>query len=105
VEHPDIVKVDLTGGTPTGQAIGALAGKGVKHYCAELGGNAPVLVFDDFDIDQAVNGVAFGAFVASGQTCVSAKRILVQETIYDEFVDKLVAKTQKIKLGDPQVNL
>jgi len=102
VEHPSIAKVDLTGGTPTGQTIGALAGRGVKHYCAELGGNAPVLVFDDFDIDASVNGVAFAAFVASGQTCVSAKRILIQETIFDEFVAKLTAKANGIRLGAPQ---
>lgn len=101
-EHPDVAKIDLTGGTPTGQTIGAIAGQGVKHYCAELGGSAPVLVFDDFDVDTSVNGVAFASFVASGQTCVSAKRILVQESIYEEFVAKLVAKTAKIGLGDPQ---
>ena len=53
-------------------------GPNVAHYCAELGGNCPVSVFADCDLDEAVNGVAFGAFVASGQTCVSAKRILVQ---------------------------
>ena len=102
-EHPDVAKIDLTGGTPTGQAIGSIAGRGVKHYCAELGGNAPVLVFDDFDVDTSVNGVTFGSMVASGQTCVSAKRILVQETIYEEFVSKLVDKVSKIKLGDPQL--
>jgi len=102
VSHPSVAKVDLTGGTPTGQIIGSLAGQGVKHYCAELGGNAPVLVFDDFDIEATVNGVAFAAFVAAGQTCVSAKRILIQETIFEEFVSRLVAKVNKIRLGNPQ---
>lgn len=77
--HDDVSKVDFTGGTSTGQAIGGLVGPQVKHYCAELGGNCPVVVFDDCDLEEAVNGVAFGAYVASGQTCVSAKRILVQD--------------------------
>ena len=101
VEHPHVAKVDFTGGTAAGRVIGALAGAQVKHYCAELGGNAPVLVFDDADIDEAVNGVAFAAFVASGQTCVSAKRILVHQPIFDAFVARLVAKTNGLRLGAP----
>jgi acyl-CoA reductase-like NAD-dependent aldehyde dehydrogenase len=102
--HPDMVKLDLTGGTSTGHIIGEGAGKAVKHFTAELGGNAPVLVFEDAPgdtIDRAVNGVAFAAFVASGQTCVSAKRILVQRSVYDEFVAKLVAKVNGLQLLDP----
>ena len=101
-EHDDVVKIDFTGGTAAGKAIGALAGAKVKHYCAELGGNAPVIVFDDCaDIDEAVNGVAFAAFVASGQTCVSAKRILIQESIFDQFGAKFVKKVNGLKLGPP----
>lgn len=101
VEHPDVVKIDFTGGTAAGRTIGALAGAQVKHYCAELGGNAPVLIFDDADLDEAVNGVAFAAFVASGQTCVSAKRILVHAPIADAFERKLVAKANGLRLGPP----
>lgn len=101
VEHPDVAKIDFTGGTAAGRAIGALAGAQVKHYCAELGGNAPVLVFEDADLDEAVNGVTFAAFVASGQTCVSAKRILVQASIFDAFQAKLAAKVSGLKLGPP----
>lgn len=101
-EHPDVVKVDFTGGTATGYAIGQSVGKSAKHYTAELGGNAAVMVFDDCSsVDVAVNGVAFAAFVASGQTCVSAKRILVQASIFDEFVSKLVAKADGLRLLDP----
>jgi len=85
--HPAIAKVDLTGGNVTGRILGEAAGKSVKRFTAELGGNAPVIVFADApSIDAAVNGVAFAAFVASGQTCVSAKRIIIAEEIYDEFV-------------------
>eukprot|EP00939_MAST-03C_sp_MAST-3C-sp1_P001115 g1115.t1 len=100
--HPDMVKLDLTGGTATGYKIGAAAGAQAKHFTAELGGNAAVLVFDDCaSVDTAVNGVTFAAFVASGQTCVSAKRILVHETIYDEFVSKIVSKVDQLRLWDP----
>jgi len=101
-EHPDIVKLDLTGGTETGYRIGEAAGRMAKHYTAELGGNAAVMVFDDCPgVQEAVNGVAFAAFVASGQTCVSAKRILVQETIFEQFVSKLVDKVNNLRLLDP----
>ena len=101
VEHPDVAKIDFTGGTDAGRVIGALAGAQVKHYCAELGGNAPVLVFEDADLEEAVNGVAFAAFVASGQTCVSAKRILVHERVFDAFQRELVAKADGLRLGPP----
>lgn len=101
-EHPDIAKLDFTGGTATGKAIGAAVGANVKHYCAELGGNCPVIVFADCDVTEAVNGVAFGAFVASGQTCVSAKRILVEESIFEDFVARLVHKAAHLRLGDPR---
>lgn len=100
--HPDMVKLDLTGGTETGYKIGAAAGAQAKRMTAELGGNAAVVVFDDCSsVDNAVNGVAFAAFVASGQTCVSAKRILVHASIYDEFVEKLVEKANSLRLLDP----
>ncbi len=67
----------------------------------ELGGKTPVMVFYDFDLDQAVNYAAFGAFIGAGQTCVCANRHLVQETIYDAFVEKLAAKAERLRIGDP----
>ena len=67
----------------------------------ELGGKTPVMVFDDFDVDRAVNYAAFGAFIGAGQTCVCASRHIVQASIYDEFVEKLKTKTQTIRIGDP----
>lgn len=100
-EHPGIAKLDLTGGTETGMLAAAAASKNLARVCMELGGNAPVVVFDDADLDQAVNGVAFGAFVASGQTCISAKRILVQHGLMPAFREKLVAKAKGLVLGDP----
>jgi acyl-CoA reductase-like NAD-dependent aldehyde dehydrogenase len=101
-EHPDVVKLDLTGGTETGYRIGEAAGRQAKHFTAELGGNAAVMVFADCkSVDVAVNGVAFAAYVASGQTCVSAKRILIQDSIFDEFVQKLVEKANALRMTDP----
>lgn len=106
VQHPLIERVDFTGGTDTGQRIArAMADSGkVKPYCAELGGNAPVLVFDDVrSVEEAVDGVAFAAFVASGQTCVSAKRILVQTGCMKEFSERLAAKVNSLRLGEPML--
>jgi len=100
-EHPGIAKLDMTGGTETGALAAASASRNLAYVTTELGGNAPVIVFDDAHLEQSVNGVAFGAFVASGQTCISAKRVLVHEAIYDTFRDKLVAKAAAITLGDP----
>jgi len=100
-EHPGIDKLVLTGGTEAGHIAGALAGRNFVGQTLELGGKTPVLVFDDYDVDQAVNYAAFGAFVAAGQTCVCASRHIVQRTIYDEFVEKLAVKTRSIRLGDP----
>ena len=100
-EHPGLAKIVLTGGTEAGRIVGGLAGRNFARQILELGGKSPVLVFDDYDVDQAVNYAAFGAFIGAGQTCVCASRHLVQRTIYDAFVEKLAAKTRSIRLGDP----
>jgi acyl-CoA reductase-like NAD-dependent aldehyde dehydrogenase len=100
-EHPDINKLVLTGGTEAGRIAGGAAAKVFAHQTMELGGKTPVMVFDDYDVDQAVNYAAFGAFVGAGQTCVCASRHIVQASIYDEFVEKLKAKTKAIRIGDP----
>src|ERR1700760_1556231 len=100
-EHPDIDKLVLTGGTEAGRIAGNAAAKVFAHQTMELGGKTPVMVFEDFDIDRAVNYAAFGAFIGAGQTCVCASRHIVQATIYDEFVEKLKAKTESIRIGDP----
>jgi acyl-CoA reductase-like NAD-dependent aldehyde dehydrogenase len=100
-EHPDIDKLVLTGGTEAGRIAGGAAAKVFAHQTLELGGKTPVMVFDDFDVDQAVNYAAFGAFIGAGQTCVCASRHIVQAGIYDEFVEKLKAKTKNIRIGDP----
>jgi acyl-CoA reductase-like NAD-dependent aldehyde dehydrogenase len=100
-EHGDIDKLVLTGGTEAGRIAGAAAAKVFAHQTMELGGKTPVMVFDDYDIDRAVNYAAFGAFIGAGQTCICASRHLVQASIYDEFVQKLKAKAETIRIGDP----
>ncbi len=99
--HPGLDKFVLTGGTEAGRIVGALAGKNFAHQTLELGGKSPVIVFDDFDIDQAVNYAAFGAFIGAGQTCICASRHIVQQGIYEEFVDRLAAKARGLRIGDP----
>lgn len=101
-EHPDINKLVLTGGTEAGRIAGSAAAKVFAHQTLELGGNAPVLVFDDYDIEQAVNYAAFGSFIGAGQICVKAGRHLVQRTIYKEFVERFAAKAKAIRIGDPR---
>lgn len=104
VEHPLIKKVDVTGGTAAGRVIGEIVGRNLAKYTAELGGKAPLVVFNDADLDAAVNGIAFGAFIASGQTCVAATRIIVHESIYDEVLRKLEIRAVSIerRMGSPK---
>ncbi|GMI41657.1 hypothetical protein TeGR_g1722 [Tetraparma gracilis] len=100
--HPDLDMVDLTGGTPTGRKVHAAAGANLTPVLSELGGKAPMVVFNDADLDEAVNGTVFGSFVATGQTCIAGTRLLVQEDVYEDFVAKYVAKVKSIKIGDPK---
>ena len=100
-QHRGIAKWVLTGGTEAGRITGALAGSNFAHQTLELGGKTPVLVFDDFDVDQAVNYAAFGAFIGAGQTCICGSRQIVHERVYDQFVEKLAAKARSIRIGNP----
>ncbi|CAG9956835.1 unnamed protein product [Clonostachys rosea f. rosea IK726] len=103
VSHPLVRKVDITGGTAAGRAIGSIVGGNLARLTAELGGKAPVVVFGDADLEAAVNGVAFGAFIASGQTCVAATRIIVEKSILPKFLELLTKKAQSIqkRMGAP----
>lgn len=94
-------KIDVTGGTKTGKVIAGLAGANLTSVSCELGGKTSVLFFDDIELDRAVNAAAFASFIATGQTCVQGARLLVQDTIYDEFVERLVDKVKNIKIGNP----
>lgn len=101
VTHPLIAHVGFTGGDAAGRRIYELAARNLKTVTLELGGKSPNIVFDDADLDRALRGVAAGVFSASGQTCVAGSRLLVQESIHDAFVDRLVATMRSAKLGDP----
>lgn len=100
-EHRGIAKWVLTGGTEAGRITGALAGRNFAHQTLELGGKTPVLVFDDFDVEQAVNYAAFGAFIGAGQTCICGSRQIVHERVYDQFVARLAEKAKTIRIGNP----
>ena len=101
VDHPKVAKVAFTGSDATGSAIYAQAAKHMKKVTMELGGKSPNIVFADAHIDNAVKGVISGIFAATGQTCIAGSRLLVQESIHDEFVEKLVALGATAKIGDP----
>lgn len=98
--HPTIKKLSFTGSTPVGKHLMREAASTVKRVSMELGGNAPFIVFDDADLDAAVAGVMASKYRNSGQTCVCANRILVQDGIHDAFVDALTAKIAALKVGN-----
>jgi aldehyde dehydrogenase (NAD+) len=104
VEHPEVDKVAFTGATETGKRIAASASKNLTRVSLELGGKSPNIVFEDADLDVAANGAIAGIFGATGQTCMAGSRLLVHESIYDALLEKIIARTQKIKLGDPTDN-
>lgn len=101
VEHPDVDKIGFTGSTATGKRIAAAAGGRLASVSLELGGKSPNILFDDADLDAAMNGVLAGIFGASGQTCMAGARIFVQDTVYDAVAEQLVARANAIRLGDP----
>ncbi len=99
--HPGINKVVFTGGAQTGKAIARMASANLTPVLLELGGKSPNIVFEDAVIPDAVNGCIAGIFAASGQTCIAGSRLLLHEKVHDEFIERLVDRTRKIKLGDP----
>ena len=101
VEHPLVVKVAFTGSDATGQRVYEAAARGLKRVSMELGGKSPNIVFDDAEFDNAVKGVVSGIFAATGQTCVAGSRLLVQQSIHDQFVDQLLALASTAKMGNP----
>ena len=101
VEHPLVAKVAFTGSDVTGARVYAQAAQGIKRVSLELGGKSPNIVFDDCNMENAVKGAVSGIFAATGQTCIAGSRLLVQRSIHDEFVDKLVAFAATARMGDP----
>ena len=100
IPHPVIRKVTFTGSTPVGKQLAALAGKHMKRVTMELGGHAPAIVFDDADLDLAAKTLAAAKFRNAGQVCVSPTRFLVQEAMYEPFVEKFVAAAKAVKVGN-----
>ncbi|MEZ9062543.1 MULTISPECIES: NAD-dependent succinate-semialdehyde dehydrogenase [Vibrio] len=98
--HPRIKKISFTGSTRVGSILMAQAAKGIKRTSMELGGNAPFIVFDDADIDAAVQGAMASKFRNAGQTCVCANRFYVHSKVYDEFVAKFDKAVQQLKIGN-----
>ncbi len=102
--NPTVRKLTFTGSTAVGKKLMAACASTVKRTSMELGGNAPFIVFDDADLDAAVVGAMICKFRNAGQTCVCANRILVQDSVYDEFTEKLMAAAADLKMGDGAVD-
>ena len=101
VSHPQVAHVGFTGGEAAGVRVYELAARGLKSVTLELGGKSPNVVFDDADLEQALKGVVSGIFAAAGQSCQAGSRLLVQRSIHDRFVARLVEFARDIVLGDP----
>jgi succinate-semialdehyde dehydrogenase/glutarate-semialdehyde dehydrogenase len=103
-ENPSVRKLSFTGSTRVGQILMAQCAQQIKKISLELGGNAPFIVFDDADLDAAVDGAMIAKFRNSGQTCVCANRIYAQAGIYDAFAEKLAARVKSLNVGDGAVS-
>ncbi len=103
IDHPAVRHINFTGSTRVGRIVAERAARLLKPVLLELGGKAPLIVLEDADIDAAVNAAAFGAFMNQGQICMSTERIVVDEQIADEFVQKLSAKAAGLPALDPSL--
>ena len=101
VRHPDVQMISLTGDTETGRKIMAAGAVRVKRLHLELGGKAPFIVFNDANLDAAVEGAAVGALVNTGQDCTAATRMYVESDIYEQFIERLKARFETVRFGDP----
>ncbi len=98
--HPQVRKLSFTGSTGVGKKLMAQCAEGMKRVSLELGGNAPFIVFEDADLDAAVDGAIASKYRNTGQTCVCANRLFVQASVYDAFAQKLAAAVSKLRIGD-----
>ena len=101
VGHPGIAKVSLTGAVETGRAVMGAAAPTLKHVTLELGGKSPLIIFPDADLDNAVSGALLGNFYSAGEVCSNATRVFVHRSIKQEFLKRLLARVEKMKIGDP----
>ena len=100
VKHPDVRTISFTGGTVTGKRITSTAG--LKKLSLELGGKSPVLVFEDADLERALDAALFTIFSLNGERCTAGSRIFVQESVYDKFAAEFVERAQRVRIGDPR---
>ncbi len=103
VENPAVRRLNFTGSTSTGRRLAEAAGRHLKRILLELGGYNPLIVLADADVEYAVNAATFGAFLHQGQICMSARRIIVERPIADEFIARLAEKTNGLATGDPKI--
>lgn len=101
VKHPDVPLISFTGESKTGQIIFANSAPFLKGLSMELGGKSPAVVFEDADLETAINATIFGVFSLNGERCTAGSRILVQRSIYDEFVERYAAQAKRVKVGLP----
>lgn len=101
-DHPKIRKLGFTGSTPIGQQImKSCAESNIKRVSLELGGKSPLIIFSDADLDRAVRHSLSAVFFNKGENCIAAGRLFVESSIHDEFVERVVEETAKMKIGDP----
>ncbi|NKJ42182.1 aldehyde dehydrogenase [Novosphingobium sp. SG720] len=102
IDHPAVRRINFTGSTAVGKIIATRAAGHLKPCLLELGGKAPLIVLEDADLDEAVKAAAFGAFMNQGQICMSTERIIVVETVAEEFAKRFKAKVETLAVGDPR---
>lgn len=101
IDHPGISAVTLTGSTPAGKAVASQAGGSVKKTVLELGGSDPYVILEDADIEQAAETCVTSRLINSGQSCIAAKRFIVVDEVYEDFLEKFIEGMQEKKIGDP----
>ena len=104
IQNPKVKAVTLTGSEPAGSAVAAIAGKNIKKTVLELGGSDAYIILEDADLDEAIEACVTSRLINSGQSCIGAKRFIVVEKIYDEFLKKFKAKMKSKKMGNPMKN-
>ena len=101
-DSPEVRCINLIGGVKTARLLAERAGRGLKRTVLELGGYNPMIVLDDVDMDYAVRSATFGSFFHQGQICMNTRKIIIHRSLYEEFLEKFVARTRTLRSGDPQ---
>src|SRR5690606_12759521 len=101
IEHPFVKAVSLTGSEKAGSSVASIAGRNIKKSVLELGGSNAFIILDDADLDLILNKAINARYRNAGQSCIAAKRFLVQKGIYDEFLRRFTEKVKALKMGDP----